>query len=89
MLFSTFLFFLRTNAEEEAIQIPRLVHLCVLRRDDFNVRRFVFKSWRSRRSTGVDVFSTDDGTDDGVRRLDERGVEGDVGWERGIIIEFG
>ena len=24
-----------------------------------------------------------------VRRLDERGVEGDVGWERGIIIEFG
>ena len=70
----------RKGGYKNEVQILRLLYIHVLRRYDFNLHRVILKSWRSRRSTGVDVFSPDDGADDGVCRVDERRVKRDVEW---------
>jgi len=70
----------RKGGYKNEVQILRLLYIRVLRRYDFNLHRVILESWRSRRSTGVDVFSPDDGADDGVCRVDERRVKRDVEW---------
>ena len=70
----------RKGGYKNEVQILHLLYIRVLRRYDFNLHRVILKSWRSRRSTGVDVFSPDDGADDGVCRVDERRVKRDVEW---------